>query len=210
SLKMELRKGIMKRPLKNFWFQQWKKYVGFDNWDMYNVGDRSIYPGPIDNSGLFSDQVTQALKEHLIDQMDYVLVPTDAWNKLVSWYGCLEGQSPIVRKVIEQGMFVKHCKVEVYLLELSLYENNNMEKVIKQHFSKADTVDTIEKKMRTLFSIPTKKETQLWSKYLSNIYEQLTNPKCTVQDAGLFHGQLIGIEVKNEDGTWPGHVLHPK
>lgn len=28
--------------------------MGFDSWDMYNVGERSLYPGPIDNSGLFS------------------------------------------------------------------------------------------------------------------------------------------------------------
>lgn len=40
------------------------------------------------------------MKEHLIDELDYVLVPTEAWNKLVSWYGCLEGQKPIVRKVM--------------------------------------------------------------------------------------------------------------
>ncbi|KAM4581904.1 uncharacterized protein V3H82_006025 isoform 2-T2 [Fundulus diaphanus] len=209
-LKATLRKGDEWYLIDHQWFKRWKKYVGFDCWDMSTAGDHSVYPGPIDNSGLFSDQVTQALKEHLIDELDYVLVPTEAWNKLVSWYGCLEGQSPIVRKVIEHGMFVKHCKVEVYLLELSLCENNNMEKVIKQHFSRADTIETIEKKMRTLFSIPTKKETRLWSKYISNSYEQLTNPKRTVQDAGLFHEQLIGIEVKNEDGTWPGRDSHPK
>lgn len=149
------------------WFKQWKKYVGFDSWDMYNVGEHSLYPGPVDNSGLFSgnahihwhilhsltpcemlylnlwvcqcvffclccehdstqlvinkhskylftlntwchnlpllyffsDHETQILKEHLIDELDYVLVPTEAWNKLVCWYGCLEGQRPIVRKV---------------------------------------------------------------------------------------------------------------
>ncbi len=46
------------------------------------------------------DQETQALKEHLIDELDYVLVPTEAWNKLVNWYGCLDGQRPIVRKVM--------------------------------------------------------------------------------------------------------------
>lgn len=149
------------------WFKQWKKYVGFDSWDMYNVGEHSLYPGPVDNSGLFSgkkhtglgsrhshggtlhkmalwvccllfallrfghncqwsnpantwwrdvvtyqllnlthflcspaDHETQILKDHLIDELDYVLVPTEAWNKLVSWYGCLEGQRPIVRKVM--------------------------------------------------------------------------------------------------------------
>uniref|UniRef100_A0A673ALQ5 Ubiquitin carboxyl-terminal hydrolase n=1 Tax=Sphaeramia orbicularis TaxID=375764 RepID=A0A673ALQ5_9TELE len=172
------------------WFKQWKKYVGFDSWDMYNVGEHSLYPGPIDNSGLFSDQETQTLKEHLIDELDYVLVPTEAWNKLVSWYGCLEGQRPIVRKVVEHGMFVKHCKVEVYLLELNLCENDNMDNVVTRHFSKADTIDTIEKEMRTLFDIPSEKETRLWNKYMSNTYEQLNKPDSTVQDAGLFQGQV--------------------
>ena len=27
------------------------------------------------------------LKEHLIDELDYNLVPDDAWKKLVTWYG---------------------------------------------------------------------------------------------------------------------------
>uniref|UniRef100_A0A8C7WAH2 Ubiquitin carboxyl-terminal hydrolase n=1 Tax=Oncorhynchus mykiss TaxID=8022 RepID=A0A8C7WAH2_ONCMY len=169
---------------------QWKKYVGFDSWDMYNVGEHSLYPGPVDNSGLFSDHETQILKEHLIDELDYVLVPTEAWNKFVSWYGCLEGQRPIVRKVVEHGMFVKHCKVEVYLLELNLCENDNMDNVVTRHFSKADTIDSIEKEMRSLFEIPTGKETRLWNKYMSNTYEQLNKPDSTVQDAGLFQGQV--------------------
>ena len=33
------------------WFKQWKKYVGFDDWDM--VGETAANPGPIDNSMLF-------------------------------------------------------------------------------------------------------------------------------------------------------------
>uniref|UniRef100_A0A7N6B6Z1 Ubiquitin carboxyl-terminal hydrolase n=1 Tax=Anabas testudineus TaxID=64144 RepID=A0A7N6B6Z1_ANATE len=136
-LKTTLKKGDEWYLIDSRWFKQWKKYVGFDSWDMYNVGERSLYPGPIDNSGLFSDQDTQALKDHLIDELDYVLVPTEAWNKLVSWYGCLEGQRPIV---VEHGMFVKHCKVEVYLLELNLCENDNMDNVVTRHFSKADTI----------------------------------------------------------------------
>lgn len=44
------------------------------------------------------------------------------------------------RKVIEQGMFVKHCKVEVYLMELKLCHNRNLEHIITEQFSKADTI----------------------------------------------------------------------
>lgn len=36
------------------WFKQWKKYVGFESWDLYNVGEPNLFPGPIDNSGLFT------------------------------------------------------------------------------------------------------------------------------------------------------------
>ncbi|NXF38230.1 UBP4 hydrolase, partial [Nyctibius bracteatus] len=190
------------------WFKQWKKYVGFDSWDMFDVGNPGVFPGPIDNSGLFSDLETQSLKEHLIDELDYVLVPTEAWNKLLTWYGCIEGQQPIVRKVVEYGVFVKHYKVEVYLLELKLCESSDPDNVISCHFSRADTVATIEKEMRKLFNIPAEKETRLWNRYMSNTYEQLSKLDSTLQDAGLYQGQVVLIEVKNEDGTWPGqHFL---
>ncbi|NXL64371.1 UBP4 hydrolase, partial [Chordeiles acutipennis] len=190
------------------WFRQWKKFVGFDSWDMFGEGDRALFPGPVDNSGLFSDPETQTLKEHLIDELDYILVPTEAWNKLVAWYGCIDGQQPIMRKVVEYGLFVKHYKVEVYLVELKLCESSNPDNVISCHFSKVDTVATIEKEMRKLFNIPAEKETRLWNKYMSNTYVQLSKLDSTLQDAGLYHGQVVLIEVENEDGTWPGqHFL---
>ncbi|XP_051873896.1 ubiquitin carboxyl-terminal hydrolase 4 isoform X2 [Pristis pectinata] len=209
-LQTALVKGDSWYLIDSRWFKQWKKYVGFDNWDMYNVGERGMFPGPIDNSGLFAEVESQVLKEHLIDELDYVLVPTEAWNKLVDWYACIEGQEPIVRKVVEHGMFVKHCKVEVYLLELKLCENSNMDNVVTRHFSKADTIDTIEKEMRKLFSIPVEKETRLWNRYMTNTYEPLNKPDNTVQDAGLYQGQLLVIELKNEDGTWPRQTSQTK
>uniref|UniRef100_A0A8C9TJ97 Ubiquitin carboxyl-terminal hydrolase n=1 Tax=Scleropages formosus TaxID=113540 RepID=A0A8C9TJ97_SCLFO len=169
----------------------------------YQMGDQNVYPGPVDNSGLLKDGDVLALKEHLIDELDYILVPTEGWNKLVSWYGLTENQEPIARKVVEQGMFVKHCKVEVYLTELKLCEDSNMDNVITRRFSKADTIDTIEKEMRKLFSIPDEKETRLWNKYMSNTFEPLNKPDSTIQDAGLYQGQVLVIEQKNEDGTWP-------
>jgi ubiquitin carboxyl-terminal hydrolase 4/11/15 len=43
-------------------------------------------------------------------------------------------------QVVEHGMFVKHCKVEVYLVELKLVENSKLDNVIKKRFSKSDTI----------------------------------------------------------------------
>ncbi|XP_032145713.1 ubiquitin carboxyl-terminal hydrolase 4 isoform X2 [Sapajus apella] len=206
-MRTTLQRGAQWYLIDSRWFKQWKKYVGFDSWDMYSMGQHNVFPGPIDNSGLFSDPESQTLKEHLIDELDYVLVPTEAWNKLLNWYGCVEGQQPIVRTVVEHGLFVKHCKVEVYLLELKLCENSDPTNVLSCHFSKADTIATIEKEMRKLFNIPAERETRLWNKYMSNTYEQLSKLDNTVQDAGLYQGQVLVIEPQNEDGTWPRQTL---
>uniref|UniRef100_A0AAR2JAX0 Ubiquitin carboxyl-terminal hydrolase 15 n=1 Tax=Pygocentrus nattereri TaxID=42514 RepID=A0AAR2JAX0_PYGNA len=200
-LKTQLRKGDTWYLIDSHWFKQWKKYVGFDSWDKYQMGDQNVYPGPVDNSGLLKDGDVLAIKEHLIDELDYILVPTEGWNKLVSWYGLTESQEPIARKVVEQGMFVKHCKVEVYLTELKLCEDSNMDNIVTRRFSKADTIDTIEKEMRKLFSIPDERETRLWNKYMSNTFEPLNKPDSTIQDAGLYQGQVLVIEQKNEDVT---------
>ncbi|CAH2292011.1 E3 ubiquitin- ligase TRIM39-like [Pelobates cultripes] len=200
-LKAPQKKGDELYVIDSRWFKQWKKYVGYDSWDMYNVGECN--PGPVNNSGLFSDADTLALKEHLIDELDYVLVPNEAWLKLMSWYGSVEGQQPIVRKVVEFGMFVKQCKVEVYLIELKLCNESNPDTLIPRHFSKADTIETIEKEMRNIFRIPVGKETRLWKRYMKNTYEQLTKPEDTVEDAGLYQGEVVVIEQRNADGTWP-------
>ena len=53
------------------------------------------------------------------------------------------------------------------------------------------------------FDIAGEREVRLWNKYSSNTFEQLSKLEHTVQDAGLFSGQLIIIEVRNEDGSWP-------
>ncbi|XP_054720476.1 ubiquitin carboxyl-terminal hydrolase 4-like [Uloborus diversus] len=201
-----LKKGDVWCLIDNKWFKQWKKYVGYDSWETSNIGDRATHPGPIDNSPLLKDDGSNEIKDHLIDELDYVLLPEEAWDLLVEWYGMTEGQQSIPRKVVEYGMFVKHCKVEVYLVEFKLCLNSDLEHVVTKKFSKSDTIDFIEKEMRTLFNISDEKETRLWNRYSSNTYEHLSNKESTVQDAGLYHGQVLIIEEKNDDGTWPRQV----
>lgn len=50
-------------------------------------------------------------------------------------------------------MFVKHCKVEVYLTELKLCEDANMDNVITRRFSKADTIGTFTAPLQTTGSV---------------------------------------------------------
>lgn len=45
------------------WFKQWKKYVGYDDWDRTFVGEKDVYPGPVDNSPLLKGWYTRALRK---------------------------------------------------------------------------------------------------------------------------------------------------
>ena len=34
------------------WMKQWKKYVGFDQWEQSYAGQEAAHPGPVDNATL--------------------------------------------------------------------------------------------------------------------------------------------------------------
>lgn len=50
-----------------------------------------------------TDQISWHLRERLLEGDDYVLLPAPAWNYMVSWYGLMDGQPPIERKVYGWG-----------------------------------------------------------------------------------------------------------
>ena len=122
------------------WFMQLKKYLNGGG-HQANIGDPLSHPGHIDLSGLFQDGNPNAgLREHMIHAMDYVPMPESAWDNLVEIFGLTQGQNPVARKVIERGIHVKRCHVEVYLMELKLAEMTNLNDVHFAKFSRGDTL----------------------------------------------------------------------
>lgn len=57
--------------------------------------------------------------------------------------------------------------------------------------------------MREKFDIPDEIEVRLWNKYMSKSYEHLNKREQTLQEACLYSGQIVMIEARNKDGTWP-------
>ncbi|XP_053390830.1 uncharacterized protein LOC123544465 [Mercenaria mercenaria] len=200
KLQRPLIKGDAWYILDEKWFKQWKSYVGYESWDHYNVGEQSAHPGPIDNTPVLQEG-TVKLEMHLIDDLDYQLVPEEGWNKLLSWYGILEGQEPIPRQVIEEGK--KSLKVEVYPWYLKLCENSKLDLQVSKQFSRVETVGQLEEVMRKQFSIPADKEVRLWWHYNTNICVHLNKKNRSIQNTGLYNCQVIVIEQKNCDGLWP-------
>ena len=75
-----------------------------------------------------------------MEDLDYSLLPEEVWKKFVSWYGIEESSRPIPRRVVEHGLYVKHCKVEVYLVEFKLALHPDVDTTKAKKFSRADTV----------------------------------------------------------------------
>ena len=125
-----------------------------------------------------------------MEELDYFLLSEPAWSKLTSWYGFSQDSRPLARKVVEHGMYMKHCKVEVYLLEfkLSLHPNLNVSK--SRSFSRADTVADLESALKEEFEVSGDAECRVWHRFMTHTYELLSNGSQSLQDAGLYNGQV--------------------
>ena len=117
------------------------------------------------------------------------------------------------RCVVEFGNFVKHLKVEVYLIDLKLCVHPNINDYKTHSFSRLDTIsknnekaynicsydtDDILTVMKERFSIPDTTECRLWKRYMTGRHELLTNLQQTVYDAGLYGSAgLYGRQVSS-------------
>jgi hypothetical protein len=111
------------------WFKQCKKYLGLIDGDDGGGGGGGgdAHPGPIDNSHLFktetinengAEKEISELRTHMLEELDYVLVPEESWTRLVELFGLAEGQEPIARTV-RQAAAYKCKKIREYFRFLS-------------------------------------------------------------------------------------------
>ena len=138
---------------------------------------------------LDNSSTTGTLRAHLVEELDYFLLPETAWCKLTSWYGLLEQSTVIARKVVEHSilcMYVKHLKVEVYLWEFKLTIHPNFDNLKSRIFSRADTIGYLEAVLRKEFEVEEDAECRI----MTHTYELLSNCSQTLQDADLYDGEV--------------------
>lgn len=190
----QLRAGDSWYLLDKRWYDQWKEYV--------DIGDQnsSSYPGKIDNTELFEDLDSYHLKERLGENEDFVLVPAEAWHKLLSWYDMMDDQPALERKVIDLPSTVK---VEIYPVEVHLCLFSNLDNTVTAQFSRADKIHAIQQHIRQQFMVSESSECRLWMRNADMNSERLRNFNMTVLDACLSSGMTVIMEIRNADGTWP-------
>ncbi|GLG93575.1 Ubiquitin carboxyl-terminal hydrolase 32 [Gryllus bimaculatus] len=180
------------------WFKSFKSYIRLDkNWD---DGHEHEHPGPIDNSSLYKDGDATDIRDHLVEEVDYVFVPEELWHLLVKWYGMVTDQLPIPKKVIEYGRNAKNTKIEVYPLPLRLIKDFDMDKSFVHKFSKANTIGHVAKVIKELFGISDEVVIKLWGLFSPNSCDELNFSK-TIEEESLFPDQVVVAEACRPDGT---------
>jgi ubiquitin carboxyl-terminal hydrolase 4/11/15 len=193
--------------VESYWFKQWERYVGrgTDN-EKTTVGSATMFPGPIDNGPILDqNSVTgeYSLKPDLLDELNYVLVPEEAWQNLKEKFGVRPGQPEISRVVVESGMFVKQKKIEVYPLSIDTCLYNAENDVKKLVISRTKTYDNFLKTIREAFKLNDNQNFRLVIKHADGNTEILNVANdVTLQDSGLYSGQTLVVDVQNIDRSW--------
>ena len=125
-----------------------------------------------------------------MEERDYFLLPQSTWTMFTSWYGLTCNSRVIARNVVEYGIYMKRMRVEVYLLEFKIAIYPNVNNVKLHGFSRDDTVGDVEAVLRKEFEVEKDAECRVWHRFLSHTYELLSNSSQTLQDAGLYNGQV--------------------
>jgi len=134
------------------WFQIWKEFVGFGISKLESNAAISLssHPGPIDNSSLVKKMQTErtALKSALQHEYDYIVVSSQAWESLVSWYG---GGPEIPRLVVQLGFGQENLLgVELYPLSVSL---SYKDQLVLAEFSRVQSLEHIREHAAKTFNL---------------------------------------------------------
>lgn len=185
------------------WYDTWKRYVSNDgcSWDAIN---KNLDPGPIDNLPLLESEDKPKLREKLLERQDYELLPQEGWDLLVERYGVVNNNCIIERKVIETGgLYSKTQTVETYPITLRLKKYDDKDcHILEESFSKVTSINELERLTKSILSVGNNKKTKIWDAANENNMEKL-DKKLTIEDCSLLSGQLVVLEVQDDDGSWP-------
>ncbi|CAN6718410.1 unnamed protein product [Malus baccata var. baccata] len=204
-----VKEGNLFYAVSNGWYSSWKRYVeqgaGEHPYDEQDSVSHNLdifsskiiaRPGPIDNSDIVvSESEGDDLQLHrtLLEDLDYVLVSQEVWEKLFDWY---KGGPALPRKMISQGDIIKNLMVEVYPLCLKIIDSrDNSQTVIR--LSKKASVQELYEKVCRIRGIEQQKA-RIWDYFNLEKNSLLVVSNQTLEQLNLQMDQEILLEVQTD------------
>ena len=184
--------------MHSVWWKQWKQYVGFNGIDPDCFANRSHFPGPIDNNGLFEKATTGSskLRQDLVEGCDYELLSVAAWTRLKQLYQLAAAEHEIPRLVIAQGMYGTDVRVEIYPIELTLVTTHvtaaDKTLQVPATFSRLSQLSALVEHARTSLGSIAKSTDECRCLFSSlGTEEELKDMKSTLQELGIQTGHVF-------------------
>ncbi|KAI5071347.1 hypothetical protein GOP47_0013598 [Adiantum capillus-veneris] len=182
------------------WWQQWAAYVQLeDHIDDTPLSELSSTttskrPSFIDNSGLviaLKEEEEPKLREALLENQDFVLLPEQVWLAFQRWYG---GGPSLMRKVIcTKSMPNDHLAIEIYPLRVLLHVLPGGAQ-LDVRMSIQGTIGELYQKACTLLNLESE-EIRIWD-YSGNLKHGLLSKYAeTLEDAGFQMDHEVLLEV---------------
>lgn len=152
---------LVQKPLKlgDNWYVVDKSW--YDSF-LKSLENNEHLPGPINCINLIVASKDAAanicLKPNLEENVDFVLVPSEAWAVLASKFGVVG--PPIVRSVIPRTE--SYLQVELYPLQIRLALYGSKQDTVRS-YSRTCTLSQVINDMKLFFEIPFDKEVQIWN-----------------------------------------------
>ncbi|XP_077248420.1 ubiquitin carboxyl-terminal hydrolase 10-like [Tasmannia lanceolata] len=214
----DLKQGNLYYLVSNRWWRKWQEYTEQDESNcpidehctssQHSNGSLSKIPhrpGQIDNSdllvnGMDGEGDELEIRVMMEEEHDYVLVPQEAWKKLLEWY---KGGPALPREMISQGFHHKGFSVEVYPLRLQLIDAKDDSRSIF-HISKRASVRELYNRVCKLFRLEGNLEgkVRIWDYFNKRKYALLDNFDQTLEEAQMQMDQYILLEVQHYE-VWP-------
>ncbi|KYQ93108.1 peptidase C19 family protein [Tieghemostelium lacteum] len=172
-------------PVNAIWYHKWAQ-------NYYTRDDL----GPIDNSVLLQAD-GETMRAGLIESNHYILVPEIIYKKLKAVYG---GGPDIYRKVIK-GTFASNNVDMKIPFPLQFVRSTDLTKVIDGYALKSESIASLKDRYCKVFGL-VPSEVKIWDFYKNNKHAEL-KPLEYVSNSNLLDNQLILLEEKNADGSWP-------
>eukprot|EP00042_Codosiga_hollandica_P038991 m.323626 g.323626 ORF g.323626 m.323626 type:complete len:1018 (-) comp55529_c0_seq4:116-3169(-) len=188
------------------WMKFWRMYVGERPRNSYYSSapppNPASFPGPIDMKTLQSKDASGAvrLQEFLMEGQHYELIPEAGWDLLVQWFTLAPNCEPISRKVIGPDVAPT---VEITLFPIKAAVQSDLTKTIPLEVSKETSLRDLKSQICTKFEYPDDDTTQMWTVLYGRASERLQQLNKPIREAYMIRGELVMIEKKNADGTWP-------
>ncbi|XP_060085771.1 uncharacterized protein LOC132565167 [Ylistrum balloti] len=154
-----------------------------------------IHPGPVDNSPIM--ETDDSLSSDLLEGYDFVAINESGWTRIVDWFGLKDGQKPIRRKVISEGLLTGALSVELYPMRVVLVYAGQK---FNQCYSKTDSLGFLKQEFHRIFNL-CDKDLQMKIKVGGikiNYWIDLSREanSCSLKDAGITHGTEIHCDIE--------------